>query len=348
MKKLIWNLQLFGEEGEVAAPESAAPAGTETAAEVSTEPVTAGMTMSDGSKVQDARVAAALERQMKKHPELRQVYFGQGQPQKTQAPARQTGMPAEQKPAVQGAEASGDTTRMTRWEELKKGEFADLFGQDVKKAIDNRFKNQADAGKQLEKLAPMLEILRQRAGVENDDDLVKRIMDDDSLYEEEASERGMTVQSLKEFKAMERELQEKRAAEERSFQDQMLHNHFDKLVHQAEELRKRIPDFDLQAELKNPEFLKLTSPQIGVSVDKAYFAVHHDEMMPQAMAMGMQRAQQQMGQTIQAQGRRPAEGAMKNGTQAANDLKIDPKKLTPKERAKYRALVMSGKEISFD
>ena len=86
----------------------------------------------------------------------------------------------------------------------------------------------------------------------------------------------------------------------------------------------------------------MTSKDVGVPVEAAYFAIHHDEMMPQAMMAGMERAKQQMGQTIQAQRKRPVEGAMKGKGQAAADFNVDPRGLTRSERNRVYDLIHKG------
>ncbi len=87
---------------------------------------------------------------------------------------------------------------------------------------------------------------------------------------------------------------------------------------------------------------------MGLSVKDAYFAIHHDELAPQMMAYGMERAKQQMGQTLQAQQRRPAEGAMKAQGQPAADVKVDPRNLPLKERKRLYEMVHRKKQITFD
>ena len=65
------------------------------------------------------------------------------------------------------------------------------------------------------------------------------------------------------------------------------------------------------------------------------------------MAYGMQRAQEQMGQTIQAQRSRPAEGAMNRNAQAA-EPKLNPSSMNRQERNKIKEWVRVHGPISFD
>ena len=338
MKRIVWDLQYFTEApapAAAAAESGGESAGTEqTAVEGTTEsvPMRAGDTLPDGTKVPSARVAAELERQMKRHPELRKVY-GQGGAQKKAA------QPAEGQP-----EQSGEPTIQERWEQAKKGEFKDLYGQDVQNAIRDRFKNQADLQGQLDAVQPMLNALMQKAGVDSVEELSQLVLDDDSLYEEEAEEAGMTVERYKQFKQLQDE-HDRREREDAESQERALWNdHFNRMAEQAEKLKQTFPDFDLSKEMENETFRRLTHPSVGVSVEDAYYTIHRNELGPQIMAYGMNRAREQMGQTIQAQRARPAEGAMRSQGSVSADMKIDFSKLSRKERDEYRRQVHLGKK----
>lgn len=332
MSQFTLDLQRFAEDGGAAIPEAAA-AETAPAAETGTESVTvnAGDQLADG-QVLSSQVAAAMNKQMERHPELRQVY---GQSLKAGKAAKAA--PAQSAPA--------EKTIEDRWAEAKKGEFAELYGRDVQNAIQDRFRNQADSSKALEALEPMLKVLRDQHGVSTNEELSSRILDDDSLYEEEADRLGMTIEGYKSFKKMEQENERMKQQEQENIQQQLFRNHITKLAQQAEEFKKQLPSFDLMNELKtNERFRRLTSPEVGLSVEDAYFAIHRTEMMPQAMAIGMERAKVQMGQTLQAQRRRPAEGAMKTqGQPQAADFNLDPRSLSRSERNKVYELIHKGK-----
>jgi len=334
------NLQQFaGEEAaavtETAGAETAGAAGATsvTPAAQSAEPVmAAGDSLPDGTTVKNAQVAAALEKQMKRHPELRNVY-GKGQPNT----AQQTGQPAE----------AAEPTREEKWSKIRE-EYADFYGRDVKGAVNDRFKNQKDNAEALNKLEPMLKVLRDRAGVESNDDLIKQVMDDDSLYEEEANKRGMTIPAYRHMMELENQLHQAQEAEAQRQETARIQQHFGKLREQEQAMKQLYPDFSLEKELQNPNFMRLTSPDVGVSVEDAYYAVHHKELAPQMMAYGMERAKNQLSQTLQAQRSRPAEGAMKTQGQPAAAVRIDPRNMTRKEREEIKRQVRLGKRVSFD
>jgi len=323
------NLQFFAEE---AAAEPAGGAETGTAAETVTE-FSAGDKLADGTEVASAQVAAALNRQMKRHPELRKVY-GQNRPA---AQAEQPQQTPTEGPSLE-----------ERWAELRKGEFKDLYAQDVQAAIKDRFKNQEDANGKLTAMQPMLNALMKKVGVDSVEELQNIILDDDSLYEEEAEAAGMTVSAYKSFKKLQEEHDQAVAKEQESMEKQMFRDHISNLIQQGQKFKETFPTFDFDAEMQNETFRRLTSPGVGLSVEDAYHAIHHNELTPQLMGYGMERARQQMGQTIQAQQARPAEGAMRNQGQTAADVRLNPKNMTRKERDAIRREIHLGKRVTFD
>ena len=232
------------------------------------------------------------------------------------------------------------------WAETKK-RFAKFYGEDVGAAVKDRFKNQADLQAQLDAWKPAQEALMKKTGAASLDELQKLIVDDDSLYEDEAEAMGMSVEAFKQYKQMQDKLDEANAREQRAAERERNMQHFAGLSQQAEELKQMFPGFDLEAEMQNPDFFRLTAPG-GISVKQAYMALHGDELIPQLMGYGMKRAQEQMGSTIQAQRARPAEGAMSSKNPAAAEPRINPKNLTKKEREMYKNLIRADKFTSFD
>jgi len=327
------NPQLFADEGAAAAPAGGgAEAGTAAESGTAEQTVNVGDTLSDGSQVQDPQVAAAMNKRLKQHPELRDAFFGQKAEQQIQG---QQQMPAEEPTPEQWAEA--------------KKKFAKFYGDDVKSAVKDRFKNQEDANAKLENVQPMLDALMKKLDVDNVDDLRDMILNDDSLYEEDAEKAGMSVEGYKRFKQLQDEHDQAIANQQKAEQQQQFQNHIIGLKQQADELRKIFPSFDFDSEIQNnEEFFRLTSPDYGLTVEQAYYALHGKEMIPQLLAYGMQRAQSQMGNTIQAQRARPAEGAMNGKNPAAAEPRIDPRKLSRPEQKKYKELIRMNKFTSFD
>lgn len=289
-------------------------------------------TLEDGTVV-DNRLAARMEEQARKRK-------ARGESAVSAIPAAQP-EPQEQLQDAEEPEKSLDD----EWIEAKKGKFKDQFGRDVKAAIDERFKNQKDANDQLAAMKPMLDALMKKAGVESVDELQKMILDDDSLYEDEAEEMGMPVEAYKNYKRLQEEHDAMEQQKARFEEEQMLRQHFANLAQQAEEMKKTFPNFDLRAEMENETFRRMVAPNSGLNVEAAYYAIHHKELEPQVMAYGIQKAQQQISQTLQANRARPVEGAIKGG-QPAN-VAIDPSKMTRAERQKLLERARRGEKITF-
>jgi len=323
-EKLKMILDLF--EGG-AAGASAAPAG-DGAGEGTGEAAVEPGVLQDGTQVDD-RLAARLKEQARKRK-------SRGEAELQIAPQAQQNAEAPVQP---------EPSLEDQWKEAKKGKFKEAYARDVQAAIQDRFKNQQDIGQQLSALEPMLKVLRERAGVDTNDELVKHVMDDDSLYEEQASEAGMTVESYKTMMQLKAQNEEFQRQQRESQEQELVKQHLMKLAQQAEEMKKTFPDFDLMKELDNVQFRRLTAPDSGLDVRTAYYAVHHDELEPQAMAYGIQRAQQQISQTLQANRQRPVEGAMRTGQPA--DVSIDPRKMTRAERQNYIERARRGEKIVF-
>ena len=111
------------------------------------------------------------------------------------------------------------------FEELIKGKYKNDFDDRVQNIVQNRVKNIKTYEEQMQELSPALEVLAEKYGVDDPGDiksLVDAITNDDELYEEEAEERGIDVETLKHIKHIERQNQaftEEMAQRERDAQN---------------------------------------------------------------------------------------------------------------------------------
>ena len=238
-------------------------------------------------------------------------------------------------------------TRMS-WEEI----MADPeYNKQMQSVVQSRLKNAKAAEESLSKLAPALELLARRHGLDVNnmdyDAIAKAINDDDAYYEDLALEKGVTLETAKRMDQQEREDARKKREEQRNLEQQKLRNHFDKLEQQGEALKKVFPSFDLRKELQNPVFARMTSPNVGVSVEDAYHAVHRKEIMSAGMQVAAQQTAQKMSNAIQAGSRRPVE----NGTsgQSASVTTFDYSKASKAQRdalkQQIRAAAARGEKL---
>ena len=143
-------------------------------------------------------------------------------------------------------------------------------------------------------------------------------------YESKAMELGVPVETVMQLEQ-----------QQRTIEQQRMDSHFQRLEREAEDLRKVFPNFSLQAEMANPAFAKLTHPNIGMSVEDAYYAVHRKEMQVASMQVAAQKTAQQISNAIQSGTRRPVESGQ--STQAPSVTTFDYSRATKAQRDEFKA-----------
>jgi hypothetical protein len=232
-------------------------------------------------------------------------------------------------------ETKTETPARMSWEEI----VADPeYNKQLQGIIQSRLKSAKGAEEQLSKLAPALELLARKYKLDPSnmdiDALTRAISDDDSYYEEKALQMGTSVETAKKIDQQERDTARQQKAAELSLQEQKVRNHFISLENQAKEMQKIVPGFNLQTELKNPAFLRMTSPNVGISVRDAYYAVHHDEMQAAAMQATAKATAQKISNNIQAGQRRPDENGISG--QAPSATTFDYSKASREQREAFK------------
>ena len=224
-------------------------------------------------------------------------------------------------------------------------EHKDLDDARIQNIVQRRLKGSKDALERYEALTPTIEALAKKYGVDATDikALNKAIEEDDSYYEEEALEKGITVQQLKEIRKMERE----NADLKRQMEEQNRKENADKLysrwMNESEATKKVYPSFNLQAEMQNPRFTDLLRNNIDVRT--AYEVLHKDEIIPAAMQFTAKTVEQKLTNKIIANGARPVENG--NSSQGATVTKSDVSQLSKEDRAEIIRRVARGEKIRF-
>ena len=196
-----------------------------------------------------------------------------------------------------------------------------------------------------DKLSQLQSKLARRYNVADDDfeGVMAALDGDNHAFEEEAMERGMSVDALKQLKELEAfKAQQDRISEQQRQQDEF-QRHYEKLVQQSESVKAMFPGFNLLAELQNPTFARLTAPDVGISVMDAYQVVHRDEIQPMAMQVAVKKTQERMSQSIQANANRPTENGLSRS--AALDVRDDPSKWSKADREEVKRRVRMGEKI---
>lgn len=253
------------------------------------------------------------------------------------------GIQEESAPAAEVPTAAPD--RNADFEALIKGEYKDLYDAKVQDTIQKRLKGHKELEAKHNALQPVLDILAKKHGVDATDieALTKAIEEDDSYFEDEALEKGMTVKQLKQFKKIERENAQFRAQMEQRKRQENGQKLYAAWMQQAEETKAVYPSFDLRAEMNNPRFLELLRSNIDVRT--AYEVTHKDEIIAGAMQFTARAVESKLAKSVAAGGSRPSENGMRS--QSAAVVKSDVSQLTKADRAEIIRRVQRGEKIRF-
>lgn len=260
------------------------------------------------------------------------------------------GTPAGTEAAGQEAQQGADDR--AEFERLIKGQYKAYYDEKVQGHIRERFKaskqTEARMQKTIDGMQPVMQMLAEKYHADPGDveAISKAIQEDNSYYEDEAAERGMSVEQLKEFKRISRENAALRAAEEQRQEKAGQQEAMLRWQQQSETVAQKYPGFQgLEEEANDPatgeRFLQLLSS--GIDVENAYKVVHMDDLISGALEYGVNKARHDTVQTIKARGMRPSENGA-SGTGAAVQHK-DVASLTKDERAQLMKRALRGESI---
>lgn len=228
---------------------------------------------------------------------------------------------------------------------VNSADYKEVHTQEIQRIINGRFKETEALKRSADEAKPLLDMIYQRYGVKPGD--IKGAMtaldNDNSYWEAAAEEAGMTVESFKELQKYKREHEELVEKERRQKGQQAAEAQLQKWYAEAEELKKQFPDFSLDEEAKNKEFVSLL--RAGLPMVQAFRVIHLDELMNSAVASTATATEKRVVDGIRAKGQRPTE----NGTtsQSAFTVKDDVSKLSKADRAEIARRAARGEIISF-
>lgn len=286
--------------------------------------------------------------------EYNNVLFGKqpgAQPDAAGAGADGQGQQAEPSDAGRGKKEGVQTTsdtlddRRRAFKELVTGEYKDVYGEEVQRLIDRRFKDTKSLEDQVSRSRPVLDMLMQRYKIADGDmdKLARAVENDDAYWSQAAEEAGMSVEQYKQFQRLERENAELLRFRQQQRSQQAAEQQLQRWYGEAEQARSLYPSFDLNAEVQNPQFLSML--RAGVPVQHAYEVIHMEDIKAGAARMAAQATEKQVTDGIRARGARPQE----NGTTAQSGftVKDDVSKLSKKDRAEIARRAMMGEKITF-
>lgn len=242
--------------------------------------------------------------------------------------------PAEQQKSIDTNEAAKKQTLR----ELIKAD-PDL-NSELQTLISERVKSAKSSQAMLNKLKPTLDAIGRIHGIDMSnldsvdfDALNEKINADDPAIDQKALELGISHDNAKAIIEAERIVKQQDEERQISARQQLIQNHLQSLYAQASEMQAEFPDFNLEVELQNDDFRRLTQPGVNVPLRTAYYVVHEKEIQQAQAAAVAKATQEKISASFKVNNARPQEvGA---NAQAANISTINMK--DPAFRAEIKA-----------
>lgn len=236
--------------------------------------------------------------------------------------------------------------RKAEFEKLIKGEYKDLYDERMQDTVQKRLKGQKEIVDKYNALSPMFETLSKKYGVDASDPeaIMKAIEEDDSYYEEEALEKGISVEHLKEIRKMERENAELKKLRDEQNAKEAAEKRVAGWMEESKQVKAIYPQFDLRSEMQNSKFVDLLRVP-GVDVRTAYELTHKDEIIAGAMQFTAKTVEKKIADKIAANGARPTENGL--SSQSASLTKSDVSQLSKADILDLQRRIARGEKISF-
>lgn len=219
--------------------------------------------------------------------------------------------------ATQVDHAAGDRDINAEFEEMIKGEYKDVFAKRTEKIVKARLKDANGLKATLNSQQPIMDILMDRYHAKDANDLLKALENDDLLYQEEADEKNMSVDQLRELKRLERRNKQLDREIEQERAEKRSREIYQNWLAEAEQVKQRYEAFDFQNEMQNPQFAQLVMS--GVPLKAAYETTHIDDFLNGAMAYTAKRVASATAENIRKNGARPPEGGRSGAVNSTPD-----------------------------
>lgn len=339
--KKLFNLQLFADGGDGGAS-AAAPAGDGAGVAASTGAENASA--ADSQRLRDLGVPEKYVQRQEARNKKRGIAAAasaQQQPAE-QPPAAEP--PTEEQTEPPAAEQPAAPKRMT-WDEIKADpEYQAAYQSEMQKAVTGRLKSSKAAEESLNKVKPALEVLAGYYKMDASDlskldidALVKSVIEDRTYYEDRSVAEGRSVDEIMREAAQ--------ARRNNALQEETMRRHFVSLREQEATLKKTIPGFDLNVEMQNPAFARMTAPGSMLSLEQAYNAIHHKEIVAAAKERATQEAREALSKSVQAGRTRPQEAGQSAAPAPVPTLDFKDPAVRAQLKQQIRAAAAQGKHL---
>lgn len=238
-------------------------------------------------------------------------------------------------------EKKTDAPARMSWDEIMKDP---EYQKDIQHMVRSRLRSAKGAEEALSKLAPALDLIARKYGQDpaNPDyeALANAIRDDDIYFEDDALKNGTELGTAKQEVLNNLDTARQQRVEAQTIEEERFQNHIKSLEQQAEQMKAVFPNFNLMQELQDPRFARMTAPNVGMSVEDAYYAVHRKEIMARGMQVTAQKTASMISNSIQAGSRRPAEAGITG--QAPSVTTFDYKNASVEQRNALKQRIRSA------
>lgn len=291
LKKLLLNLQLFGEGGDGGDGGEANPNGE-------------NVSVNSGEDL----VPASIPEKAKKYYQKAMSKTAPKQASEPQAQTTTEPQTAEQK--------------LSYADLIKSDEYKDEHKAYMDKTIGDRLKKYKGMEDNYSKALSTLEIVANKYGVNPDDEnfletLNQKIEADDSYYENYAMEHDISAEEARRIVTMERKVAQIEAEKQEQAKQEQMRQQLITLHQNAEKTKAQFPEFDLETEMQDEKFRRLCAVNNG-DTTTAYMACHWKELTTSMVQMKAKEIQTQTAQAVATNKARPIENGLSSQAPAVS------------------------------
>lgn len=277
LKKLLLNLQLFGEGGDGGDGGSTTPIGE------------------DVGETSGEKIPASIPEKAKKYYEK----------------AMAKNKPSEQ---THNTDESNATEKPSYADLIKSDDYKEDHKAYMDKTIGDRLKKYKGIEEDLGKHKALLDIVANKYGVNTEDEnylqvLSEKIEADDSYYENYAMEHDISTEEARRIVTMERKVAQMDAQKAEQERQEQMRQQIMLLRQNAEKTKAQFPQFDLDTEMQDEKFRRLCAVNNG-DTTAAYMACHYNDIITNQVQMASRKIQAQTAQSVAANKARPIENGL--------------------------------------
>lgn len=283
LKRIIFNLQLFGDGGEGGDGGSAEATG------------------------EVARIESTGEENLSRIPERAKKNYKKAlDNHKANMKEAELSEPETTKPET--------ATDMSYADMIKSDKYKDEHKAYMEKAIGERLKKYKSMEEGYGKQSELLNIVAAKYGIDPNsenflDSLKSQVDADNSYYENYAMSHDMPVDEARRIITMEQKVSQIEAANKLKAEQDKANERVQIIMQNAEKTKAQFANFDIDAEMQNEKFRRLVFANQG-DTTAAYMACHWNEIIPATVQMAQDKVRQQTVNAIASNSQRPIENGV--------------------------------------